>query len=326
MNSASRSASGDEPDDRETRRVELSVLGHRLWLRNAAPDVERWLRHCWESDDAALPAPIDDSLIQVGFLEHPPWRAMPPHDETQTSTLDGASLEWHRHSDRWWTTGRIDAGVELQLLRRHARIRVWGNATGDASALALHVAICESLRARGLVPLHAAVIARDGKATALVGRSGVGKSTTMLSLVERGWLPICEDFAWFDPSTRRVYGWAGERGVRLTSEGLRRVPTRWQLASWRRQDDGKFFLGYDGVAASRPAFAELTRVVMLHRDPSRRSGLEPLPLREATRALWESAGIPLCRVTRDAFSSRIPSLLSELEWGRLVLGRGAPVL
>lgn len=309
------------PDAGARSRIELTVFGQQLVLRDAPADVERWIRYCWQSDDAV--APRDDSLIQIEFHARPPWRVVPAHEAVQTSRLDGASLDWLRHSDRWWSTGQIDAGVELRLLRRHARIRVWGVGMSDTVALALHVALCEALRARGFVPLHAAVVARDGTATALVGRSGVGKSTTMLSLVERGWLPLSEDFAWFDPSTRRVYGWAGERGVRLTSEGLRRVPTHWQLASWRRQQDGKFYLGYDGLAVERPASAELARVLVLHRDPALRSGVEPIPMRDAARALWESAGIPLCRFTRDDFASRIPGLLSRLEWARLVLGRGA---
>jgi hypothetical protein len=307
----------------EAARVEFGVLGSRLRVWNAPTDVERWLRSGWES--VHRPLQPTDWPVDVAFATRPPWSLIPPHVEEQTSPLDGVSVSWRRHGDRWWSTSQDDGGLELRIFDDQARIRAWADDLMHSATLALHVAICETLRARGLVPLHAAVCVRDGKATAIVGRSGIGKSSTLLTAVEAGWLPLAEDCAWLDPRTRRVHAWAGDRGLRLTSEGLHRVPTRWQLAAWRRQPDGKFFLPFDQIASSRPPSADLTRVLVLDRDPSRRSELDQLAPRDATRALWESAGVPLCRISREVFATQVPLLLTRIAWARLVLGRGAPV-
>ena len=302
--------------------VEFSFLESRFRVRNAPREVERWLRGCWEIPQH--PEQSTDWTVDVAFDTRAPWSLRPPHSELQTSLLDSGSITWRRHGDRWWSTSGVDSGLELRIFDERARIRAWADDIMRSSTVSLHVAICEALRARGLVPLHAAVCVLDGHATAIVGQSGIGKSTTLLSALEAGWLPLAEDCAWLDPRTQRVHAWAGERGVRLTYEGLHRVPTRWQLAGWKRQSDGKFFLPFDHIAPSRPSSADLTRVLVLERDPARASELEALKPRDATRALWESAGVPLCRISREAFTARVPLLLSRIQWARLVLGRGTP--
>jgi hypothetical protein len=304
--------------------VEFGFLGSRFRVTNAPDEVERWLRGCWEASQH--PAQSADWLVDVAFSTRAPWNLRPPHSEMQTSLLDGASISWRRHGERWWSTSGADSGLELRIFDDRACIRAWADDVMRSSTLSVHVAICEALRARGLVPLHAAVCVLDGHATAIIGPSGIGKSTTLLSAIEAGWLPLAEDCAWMDPRTQRVHAWAGEHGVRLTYQGLHRVPTRWQLAGWRRQSDGKFFLSFDHIAPSRPLVADLTRVLVLDRDPSRATELEPLRPRDATRALWESAGVPLCRISRAAFTARLPVLLSRIQWARLVLGRGTPAL
>jgi hypothetical protein len=261
--------------------------------------------------------------------------------DQQATALNGAAMTWQRHGDRWWSTSRDDAGLELELFDDRARIRAWSAEFEDSSrvdrddggddtmSLALHVAICESLRARGLVPLHAAVIEREGRATALLGPSGVGKSTTLLSAIDAGWRAVAEDFAWLDPAECLIQGWRGEQGVRIRPDGMSHIPASRRSAPWRVERDGKLLLGYDDLSPRRRGWARLTRVTVLHRDPSRDSALEALEalgLRDATRALWESAGVPLCRVSRARFAAAVPALLSQLEWRRLVLGRGAPTL
>jgi hypothetical protein len=70
----------------------------------------------------------------------------------------------------------------------------------------------------------------------------------------------------------------------------------------------------------------LTRVVLLTRDESRESAIEALTPQSAARALWESAGVPLCRVNREAFAAHVPALLATLKWQRLTLGLGRATL
>ena len=310
--------------------IELSILGHRCRATGAPPPIEAWLRHCWQSTQPAR----GDAAIDATFLTTPPWTSAPRYDDVEIAALDGATLTWLRHGARYWSTRNAGAGVELTLFGHRACIRAWDADWGGppradratSTLLALHVAMCEALRARGLVPLHAAVIARDGRATALVGHAGVGKSSTLIAAMEAGWAPIAEDFAWFDPVTRQVFAWSGERGIRLPADGLRRLPSSWSSAPWREERGGKLLLAYNQIPLPRLDSAKLTRIALIDRDASNATKLEPLSARDAARALWESAGVPLCRLNREVFARRVPPLISDLEWTRLTLGREPPVL
>lgn len=313
-----------------TSPLELSILGHRCRVADAPPRMERWLRSCWQSPQRVT----NDSAIDVAFSMTPPWTSAPRHHDVDITALDGAKLSWLRHGTRWWSTRNLGAGVELTLFGDRACIRAWDaewagspqSGRPTSALVALHVAMCEALRARGLVPLHAAVIARGGCATALIGHSGIGKSSTLIAAMESGWLPVAEDFAWLDPMTLQVFAWSGERGIRLTPNGLHRLPAEWHSAAWRTERDGKLLLAYEEMELPRPTCAELTRIVLLDRDASRETSIEPLAARDAARALCESAGVPLCRVNREAFARRIPRLISDVEWTRLVLGRHPPAI
>lgn len=306
-------------------RVEFTVFGVRCRALDLTRGLERWIRRRWEQG-TRIDAP---SVYRIDVARRmPPPRPSTHPPASQTTPLDGARLTWLRHAERWWSTSDGGSGISLRLFDRRARIRIWTGSTRIEvdTLLALHVAFSEALRASGLVPLHAAVAVRDGRATALIGPSGVGKSTTLLAAVDDGWLPLAEDFAWLDPTTRRVFGWGGERGVRLTTAGLSRLHADARAAAWRRRADGKFELAYEVVARSRPASAELTRVVVLTRHGSRESMIEPLGPRSAAQALWECSGVPLCRVNREAFASQVPALVANLEWQQLTLGRDRPTL
>ena len=321
-------------------RADFGILGHRCRATGLPPRVARWLRVCWECD---VESPGGARRIDIAFRSTAPWVDVPPHDGTAVTSFDGVELTWLRHADEWWSTTEDDSGVEFKLLDDRAWIRVWcaawraepsddapdaapPSAPTERMVVALHVALCEILRAGGFIPLRAAVAVRDGRATALVGAGGTGKSTTLVTAVDAGWLPLGENLAWLDPSTRQIYGWRGDRGVRITDDGMRRLPDRARRARWRRGRDGRLFLTYGELAPTRPARASLTRVAVLHRDAGRDTRYEPLEADEATRALWHSAGDPLSPHSRALFAARVPELLERLEWKRLVLGRGAPVL
>lgn len=62
------------------------------------------------------------------------------------------------------------------------------------------------LTARGRESLHGCAVARGGRAVAVLGASGVGKSTAGLALLDRGWRVVTDDLVTFDPAGNAIPG------------------------------------------------------------------------------------------------------------------------
>jgi hypothetical protein len=299
--------------------IAFPLLGRPFRARGMPARLAAWLREHWHFPEHTVPThPYGITIAPIAPAPRP--RSATPR---QVRLHGGRELEWWaggaEGAECWWT-GTEEAGLRLELGAAGSRIELWGAEAGGADLhAALYLALCESLRASGLLPLHAAVIVRDGRATALCGRSGVGKSTALLTAVRDGWTPLAEDLSWLDPASLALHGW--DRGVRLWPEGRDRLPD-YAAARWETDADGKLFLPYHRIPAAVQRSAPLARLLALHRDPARPPGIEPLPPREAVRVLWESTGVPLAPSSRDSASRAIAELMGRVEMGRLWLGEG----
>lgn len=303
----------------------FQLLGRRLDTKLAVPALTAWLERHWRfeehgpdahpfgiqvEDDAGIDEPARDRGWQ-------PVEAMLP---------GGATLRGWRRGDEWRF---VTAGtaVAAHIDGHGARIRVrtasgrLGGVVEEAAPVevftAIYLCITESLRASGLIPLHAAVVVRGEEAVALSAPSGTGKSTTLLRLLSRGWHPLAEDLAWLDPGTWRIYGW--DRGVRLWPDGVARLPAVWREAAWRADVDGKRLLPWTEIRPARRPMARLRRIVRLERGGTGLATLEPLPAHEAVRMLWETMGVPLTDAARHRASTAVPELLRRVECARFRL-------
>lgn len=79
----------------------------------------------------------------------------------------------------------------------------------------LTLALMELARARGLQPLHAASLARDGAGIVVTGPSGSGKSTVALALLAAGYDYVSEDLVFLrgEGDALRVCGFPDELGL-----------------------------------------------------------------------------------------------------------------
>jgi hypothetical protein len=301
------------------RSFAFSLLGHCCRVLDADECEEHWLRQHWHFDSCAQPTRA--MHITLRFCHDAPRSTPPVTGLPQSTELPTLALVWRQHGPRWWSTGNEESGVELRLAADAVLITVWrdpGTPSTFPVEAALHVGMCEAVRATGLSPLHAAVITREGQATALAGKSGIGKSTALMIAMSQGWQPVAEDFSWLDPTNGRVYGW--DRGVRLAERILASISPRWQQEGWQPAHHDKLFLSYENLIPRKQAAANLNRIALLHRDPTRPSAWEPLDLRAGVRMLCESVGVPLCRENRNYFADHLARLLARMEVARLVIG------
>lgn len=302
----------------------VSVLGRPLAARVRSPGLRAWLARQWRFPEHALPpAPY---AIHLDETDAPP----PPEPFTGTPVavpLHRLTLAALAGDDDVWRFGEAASGVQLWLGETESRIAVWGVASENGAATifaALFVSIAEALRASGLLPLHAAVAVRAGRATVLAGPSGVGKSTTLWRLVRAGWAPLAEDFAWLDPAAGLVYGW--DRGLRLRPEARERFAPDVPAGDLRTDPDGKLFLPYERFPHPTARTATLERLAVLERreeeSGAATSTLVPLAPRDAARAWWETIGVPLAPAVRDRVAAAIVTLVQRVDAVRLPLGPG----
>lgn len=301
--------------------MEFTILGRPFRALGLSARQESWLRANWFFRHTTLLS--SRFSIEILARSHAPPRLSLASTPMQRCRFDGMTLGWNRAGPRSWFTRCAAGGLRLDLSAARARIDLWFDRVDDTRAdllAALHVALCEALRATNLAPLHAAVAVRDGVAVAFTGRGGVGKSSTLVTMLGDGWAPIAEDFAWLDPTTRRVYGW--DRGVHLTDDGLARLRDRLPATGWRRRRR-KQFIEFDRLdgGANRPTSATLSRIIELRRDAALDSSIDRLDPRGAVRALWESAGVPLCDGSRRRFAEAVPDLLRRVDMDRMTIGR-----
>lgn len=298
------------------------ILGRPFAARVASPAVVEWLERYWLREDGARePHPYRISFDETDALDDDPGSGWEPVD---VRLPDGIVLHWERWGRAWrWRDGEAEVRVRLGddgagITFRASAMRV-GEATSPRDFFpALYVAVSETLRASGLVPLHAAVVVRDGRATVLAAPSGTGKTTTLLRLLAHGWRPLAEDLSWLDPATGTLHGW--DRGLRLWQDGLDRLGPELARLPWATDPDGKRFLSWDALGAGRVPRAKLARFALLERDAARPTSLQPLPPHDAMRTLWEATGIPLTPEARAVVGGCIANLVRRLDLLRLRLG------
>ncbi len=306
-------------------RLAFTILGRRLTAVGSGTDLAQWLAHHWRrSEHEVSPHPFEITLRCSRQATLPTeLRARLPALHTSAGDA-AASVHVTESGERASALlGSVPGGVYLELEPNGARLDAWGvTERGAAGRWPLLLALHEAVRASGLLPLHcaAAVHPDDRGATIFLGPAGVGKSTTLLTLARAGWAPVCEDFAWLDPESRRLYAWDHE--VRLRPDALARFGP---LATWAQSGGAatKRVVPFDEIAArcgvQRQTSASLQRLAWLQRDRGP-SGWEPLDRVAAVPVLWEAIGLPLTEPARRLVASRIASVLGGTELRTLRLG------
>ncbi len=204
--------------------------------------------------------------------------------------LPHGELLWQAPPPLAFACRRDGSGIVLDWPTARFRVdpdRVVVDAHDDRDAVALLIPAVWSvvLAQHGCEALHGCAVARDGRAIAVLGASGTGKSTAALALLDRGWELVTDDLLALDPGGRALPGppfvrlcpdRAGGRGGEFDAGGKIRVPA--PVLSDPVPVAAVVVLGdgYDrcvpirGAAAAAALLDQIYSPMMTHRGQSRR--------------------------------------------------------
>lgn len=216
--------------------------------------------------------------------------------QRQTLRLIEQQTEVWVRGDEFWVPGTL----HVQLGRVATLTLTPQAAHSPPQALeACLLAMTEAHRAGGWLPLHAATVSVGGRAAALSGVSGAGKSTATLRLLAAGYSVLAEDRTFY--SAGQVAGM--DRSLRAFDDSARRFAPAWLPRSAGRDAKGKLLLPLPACASP----ARLERVLLFGPEQS------SLSLPERVRAIWEMTGVPLTYSARQAAQRGVSELLPLLD-------------
>jgi hypothetical protein len=158
----------------------------------------------------------------------------------------------------------------------------------DADSLLFHIdkdiTIWLQLERRDLFFIHAAAVARGSRVVVLTAPSGTGKSTFVLSLIEKGVHYLSDELAPIDLRTLAVEPYSHA----LCLKSL--PPAPYQLPSNALRCGGRYHVPIPGPADTLRTLAAL---VFLRRDNERFQGLRPISSASAAARLMSNALNPL---------------------------------
>ena len=161
---------------------------------------------------------------------------LPPGDPDLVVLLDGFELPEGNTQLPWDVGGAVYGMVTEGILiraKREADFLVTGSSIRvrrssatkeDLGDLVVRMALGFVLQSRAMLAFHGAAASRAGKAVAIFGERGAGKSTTVLALAKRGWGLLCDDIVVIEPGGNVPLGAAHVRlnddSYDLLMEGL----------------------------------------------------------------------------------------------------------
>ena len=186
--------------------------------------------------------------------------------------------------------------------------------------------LIEALTGRGVLVIHAGVVARNGRAIVIAGRSGRGKTTLVLGLVRRGFAFLTDELALILPDDRTVAAYP--RGLHVRPAAVVLFPELGFLAGSPAHD-----LGGGAEWAVRPtalqrAFgatvletAPVGAIVLLDDEPDPDAPPRLSPASGAIATMELLRGTAAAAWDFDGVLARLPRIVGDVPCVRLRSGR-----
>lgn len=222
------------------------------------------------------------------------------------------------HVDLWFEPEALVVFDRLGVgaVSRAGRIASGGEGDDRSWRLVVQYALVHALGLLGRHALHAAAVARDGRALLAVGEAGAGKSTLAYAAWTHGWQVLTDDLAWLwlddaSPTGVRLAGFP--KPLAVPGELLGDAPNG--AAAMAGDPRRRWLLPFDAVSAGDPL--PLVGVLELGHGLSRAalhpvaSGAPLLPTILRYNPLVESAAVVRRLFPVAAAVSRLPALRLE---------------
>jgi len=293
----------------------LDLLGRRLTVSDASESLIAWLEDHWHFPEHAGQLSSNWTFL-LEYSQEPEPAGLREQAKPLEGAMNALEVVWTDDGSVWLL--EEGGGVRLTLDEKKQRVRLsWYGMLEHTDAL--YQGLCEAMRSSGLIPLHASVAVKAGKATAFLGPSGTGKTTTLLRAIVAGWQPLCEDFGWLEPQSRVLYSW--DRKLHLLPDTLQVLERLFPQVQADNFDGRKHPVEFSSLA-QRVWSSPLHTLAVLERDPAQVSAWHDIPLLETLVSFYGSTGLPLFKALRQPFSDLSGELLRRLEAQKLVLGSG----
>jgi hypothetical protein len=187
---------------------------------------------------------------------------------------------------------------------------------------AIVAGVIAALSADGILAIHAGVVALDGRAILVAGRSGRGKTTLVLGMLRRGLDLLSDELALIGPDQRTVLAYP--RGLHIRPQALELFPELGFLAEIEPHELGggsEWSVGPDALGrafgTAVAGSARLDAVVLLDGDPIADATPELEPVRGAMAAMELLRGTPSAAWDFDGVLARLPRIVSDVPCARL---------
>ena len=213
---------------------------------------------------------------------------------------------------------------------REIVIEPHGGGDEDVTTFFVGPVVATLLQMRGVLTLHAAAVEMDAGAVLLIGSSGIGKSTLVAALVERGHALLADDLTGLAPAAGNVLALPAFPRMRLWAEAMPAAERRQRV---RRNLEQYWKPAAKFATAPRPVCAAF----VLESHNRAVFDIKPVPPSRAFWTLWEhtyrkrlldalgqrqrhyrigmalARDVPLIRVRRPDHPFRLAELADRIE-------------
>ena len=217
-----------------------------------------------------------------------------------------------------------EAGGLVTVIDAEGTATRWGAEDQPLVALfdAIVVGVIAGLSRAGILAIHAGVVALDGRAVLVAGRSGRGKTTLVLGLLRRGLDLLSDELALVAPDNRTVLAYP--RGLHVRPAALELFPELGFLAAIEPYELGggsEWAVGPDAVQRAFGTFvvdmARVSAVVLLDGDPVADGVPELSPVPSAIATMELLRGTPAAAWDFDGVLARLPAIVGDVPCAKI---------